>query len=249
MKIDVLTLFPEFVEAFAAHSIIGRARDKNAIEINIFNIRDYAANKHRSTDDYPYGGGAGMVMSPQPLADAIKAVRASYPEGGKPKLIYFSPKGRVLTQAMAREFSREDGFILLCGHYEGIDQRIIDRYVDEEISIGDYVLTGGELPAMVFIDCVHEKSSQALGLHVFYLSFQLFGIQPVIPGPKRRRPVLSKRIHKGLPNFIKLLHFATSSLIVKREAWGRLLLKEVSSNPSPCLPLCFTLDPVNHTWR
>jgi len=163
MKIDVLTLFPEFVEAFAAHSIIGRAREKNAIEINIFNIRDYAANKHRSTDDYPYGGGAGMVMSPQPLADAIKAVRASYPEGGKPKLIYFSPKGRVLTQAMAREFSREDGFILLCGHYEGIDQRIIDRYVDEEISIGDYVLTGGELPAMVFIDCVARLLPGVLG--------------------------------------------------------------------------------------
>ncbi len=162
MRIDVLTLFPQMFEAFAAHSIIGRAVEKQAILMNAINIRDFSASKHRNTDDYPYGGGAGMVMTPQPLADAIDHV-LSKNIGSKPKIIYFTPQGKVLSQALARDYAKEEALLLLCGHYEGIDQRIIDHYVDEEISIGDYVLTGGELPAMVFIDCIARLLPGVLG--------------------------------------------------------------------------------------
>jgi tRNA (guanine37-N1)-methyltransferase len=162
MKIDILTLFPEMFDTFKSSSILGRAVEKNIIEIETFNIRDFAANKHRQADDYPYGGGAGMVMMPQPLSDALKHVLSRYPED-KPKVIYMSPQGRVLTQELAYELSIEPAMVLLCGHYEGIDQRIIDRYVDMEVSIGDYVLTGGELPAMVLTDCVTRLIPGVLG--------------------------------------------------------------------------------------
>ena len=162
MKIDVLTLFPEMFETFRTSSILGRAVANNMVSIQTHNIRDFAANKHKNTDDYPYGGGAGMVMMVQPLSDAIKHVLAGYGEE-KPKVIYLSPQGKVLTQSLAQQLSKEPALILLCGHYEGIDQRIIDRYVDMEISIGDYVLTGGELPAMVLIDCVTRLIPGVLG--------------------------------------------------------------------------------------
>ena len=162
MKIDILTLFPEMFDAFRVSSILGRAVEKNILEIETFNIRDFAANKHKQADDYPYGGGAGMVMLPQPLSDALNHVLSRYP-GDKPKVIYLSPQGKVLTQALAGELSVEPALILLCGHYEGIDQRIIDKYVDMEISIGDYVLTGGELPAMVLVDCVTRLIPGVLG--------------------------------------------------------------------------------------
>jgi len=162
MKIDVLTLFPEMFETFRTSSILSRAVANNMVSIQTHNIRDFAANKHKNTDDYPYGGGAGMVMMVQPLSDAIKHVLAGYGEE-KPKVIYLSPQGKVLTQSLAQQLSKEPALILLCGHYEGIDQRIIDRYVDMEISIGDYVLTGGELPAMVLIDCVTRLIPGVLG--------------------------------------------------------------------------------------
>jgi tRNA (guanine37-N1)-methyltransferase len=162
MKIDILTLFPEMFDSFKAFSILGRAVEKNILEIEAFNIRDFAANKHKQADDYPYGGGAGMVMLPQPLSDALNHVLSRYPED-KPKVIYLSPQGRVLTQALARELSAEPALILLCGHYEGIDQRVIDKYIDMEVSIGDYVLTGGELPAMVLVDCVTRLIPGVLG--------------------------------------------------------------------------------------
>jgi tRNA (guanine37-N1)-methyltransferase len=162
MKIDILTLFPEMFDSFKTFSILGRAVEKNILEIEAFNIRDFAANKHKQADDYPYGGGAGMVMLPQPLSDALNHVLSRYPED-KPKVIYLSPQGRVLTQALARELSAEPALILLCGHYEGIDQRVIDKYIDMEVSIGDYVLTGGELPAMVLVDCVTRLIPGVLG--------------------------------------------------------------------------------------
>lgn len=162
MKIDILTLFPEMFESFQSLSILGRAVEKNILEIATYNIRDFAANKHKQADDYPYGGGAGMVMLPQPLSDALEHVLSMYPDN-KPPVIYLSPQGRVLTQAMARDFSKQPGLILLCGHYEGIDQRVIDKYVDIEVSIGDYVLTGGELPAMVFVDCITRLIPGVLG--------------------------------------------------------------------------------------
>ena len=149
MKFSVLTLFPEMLEALG-ESIIGRAIDKGIIETQYVNIRDYSTDKHRRVDDYPYGAGGGMVMQPQPIYDAYKAVAGE----NKPHVIYMSPQGKTLTQEKARELAQKEHVLILCGHYEGVDERIIEEIVDEEISIGDYVLTGGELPAMVLIDCV-----------------------------------------------------------------------------------------------
>ena len=148
MKIDVLTLFPEMFEPLKT-SIIGKAIEKNIIEINLINIRDFSKDKHKKVDDTPYGGGAGMVIRPDVVYDAYKSV---YDKNAK--VIYLSPQGKVLDQKKVENLSSENHLILLCGHYEGIDQRVLDEIVDEEISIGDYVLTGGELPAMVVIDTV-----------------------------------------------------------------------------------------------
>ena len=148
MKFDVLTLFPEMFEA-VKKSIIGKAEEKNLIQINLINIRDFSKNKHKKVDDTPYGGGAGMVIQPDVVYDAYKSI-----EDENAKVIYLTPQGKVLNQKKVEELSKEKHIILLCGHYEGIDQRVLDKIVDEEVSIGDYVLTGGELPAMVLIDSV-----------------------------------------------------------------------------------------------
>ena len=149
MKIDILTLFPEMF-APLKESIIGRAKNAGKIEINVHNIRDYSLDKHKRCDDYPFGGGAGMVMMAQPIASAIEAIDSEH----KARRIYTSPKGKTLNQGMVSTLNSYEHLILLCGHYEGVDQRVIDLYIDEEISIGDYVLTGGELPAMVITDCL-----------------------------------------------------------------------------------------------
>lgn len=148
MKFDVLTLFPEMFEPLK-QSIIGRAEEKELIDINFINIRDFSKNKHKKVDDTPYGGGAGMVMQADVVYDAYKSINDS-----NAKVIYMSPQGNVLNQKKVEQLSKEEHLIILCGHYEGIDQRVIDKIVDEEISIGDYVLTGGEIPAMVLIDSV-----------------------------------------------------------------------------------------------
>ncbi|NLK44033.1 MAG: tRNA (guanosine(37)-N1)-methyltransferase TrmD [Tissierellia bacterium] len=149
MKIDILTLFPEFFNTLYKWSIIGRAYEEGIIHINCINIRDFSKDKHKRVDDYPFGGGAGMVMKPEPIYDAIQSVK-----GPKSRTVYLSPQGKVFNQDLANNLSKEEHIILLCGHYEGIDNRIIEHYIDEEISIGDYVLTGGEIPAMVIIDAV-----------------------------------------------------------------------------------------------
>ena len=148
MKFNVLTLFPEMFSALD-ESIIGRGKEKGLIDINLINIRDFSKNKHKKVDDTPYGGGAGMVMEPTVVYDAYCSVKEP-----NAKVIYMSPQGKTLNQQMVQNLAKEENIILLCGHYEGIDQRVIDEIVDEEISIGDYVLTGGELPAMVLIDSV-----------------------------------------------------------------------------------------------
>lgn len=149
MKIDILTLFPEMFVPVTTSSILGRAAEKNLIDIRLTDIREYTKNKHRKVDDYPFGGGQGMVMMPQPIFDALRDIGAE-----DKKILYMSPRGRVLDKDKIQELSELSELVILCGHYEGVDQRVIDCWDMEEVSIGDYILTGGELPAMVLIDSV-----------------------------------------------------------------------------------------------
>ena len=150
MEFDILTLFPEMFEPIN-QSILGRAQEKNIIDINVINIRDFSENKHKKVDDTPYGGGAGMVIMPDVVYRAYKSIKNDEKNA---KVIYMSPQGQTLNQAKVESLAKEKHLIILCGHYEGIDQRVLDKIVDEEISIGDYVLTGGEIPAMALIDSV-----------------------------------------------------------------------------------------------
>lgn len=152
MRIDIMTLFPEMCENVLNESIIGRARKAGKVQLACTNIRDFSGNKHNKVDDTPYGGGMGMVMAASPIYDCYQSLYTK--DEPKPYLIYLSPKGTTFTQQKAVELSQKDRIVLLCGHYEGIDQRVIDEIVDEEISIGDYVLTGGELPALIVTDAV-----------------------------------------------------------------------------------------------
>ena len=152
MDIYILTLFPDMIRHALDESIVGRAQEERLVGIHAVNIRDYSTNKHKKVDDYPYGGGAGMVMFPQPIYDAVSAVRRE--TGDDVPVVYLSPQGETFSQKIAHSFARERTLILLCGHYEGIDERVIEEIVDRQISIGDYVLTGGELAAMVVADAV-----------------------------------------------------------------------------------------------
>ena len=154
MKIDILTLFPEMFTPLKT-SIIGRATTSGKLEINVYDIREYTLDKHKKCDDTPFGGGAGMVMMAQPIVDAVLSIDPEH----KAKRIYMSPKGKTLNQKIVLEYAKEENLLLLCGHYEGVDQRAIDLVIDEELSIGDYVLTGGELPAMVVTDAVSRYVS------------------------------------------------------------------------------------------
>ncbi|CAH2212961.1 tRNA (guanosine(37)-N1)-methyltransferase TrmD [Tepidibacter aestuarii] len=162
MRIHVMTLFPQIFESYINESIMKRANDKGLIDIKLYNIRDFSNNKHKKVDDYPYGGGAGMVMTPQPIYDTYMHIIQKF-NIEDPKVIYLTPKGKVYKQEMAEKFSLDNDIILLCGHYEGVDQRIIDLIVTHEISIGDYVLTGGELPALILIDSISRLISGVLG--------------------------------------------------------------------------------------
>ena len=160
MEIKVFTLFPEMLRPMLSQSILGRAIRKGLIDVQLIDIRDYTLDKHRSTDDYPFGGGAGMVMTAQPIVDAIEQ---NTPPDFRGRRVYLSPRGRTFTQRVAEELAREEELVLLCGHYEGVDQRALDRVIDEELSIGDYVLTGGELGALVVIDAVSRLVPGVLG--------------------------------------------------------------------------------------
>ena len=155
MRVDIMTLFPDLVETVLSESIIGRARSAGLIDIRTYNIRNYSEDKHRRVDDTPYGGGKGMLMAAPPIYNCYSAVKDDGGTNGeKTKVLYMSPRGKTFNQQMAREFSEFDRIIILCGHYEGVDQRIIDEIIDEELSIGDYVLTGGEIPACIVTDAV-----------------------------------------------------------------------------------------------
>lgn len=155
MNFHILTLFPEMVLQGLNTSILGRAVKEGHITINATDIRDFANNKHNHVDDYPYGGGAGMVIQPEPVFKAYEAACANM--SSKPRVIYLTPQGKVFNQSMAEEFAKEENLIFLCGHYEGIDERVLEEIVTDNVSIGDYVLTGGELPAMVMIDAISRK--------------------------------------------------------------------------------------------
>jgi len=162
MRIDILTIFPNMFAAVLNESIIKRAQKKERVNINVYNLRDYSPDKHRKVDDKPFGGGAGMIMRPEPIFNAVKDIR-SKAKSKKPKIILLSPQGEKLSHIVAKRLLKYKHLILICGHYEGIDERIRKFLVDEEISIGDYILTGGELPAMVFIDCIIRLIPGVLG--------------------------------------------------------------------------------------
>ncbi len=159
MRIDILTLFPEMFHGVLNSSILKRAADACIMDFRLHNIRDYSASKHRNTDDYSFGGGAGMVMMPQPIFDCLDTILG---DGDSARLICTTPRGRVLNQRVARELSIEKRLVILCGHYEGIDERVMSMF-DDEISVGDYVLTGGEIPAMAIVDCVSRLIPGVLG--------------------------------------------------------------------------------------
>lgn len=205
MKFDVLTLFPEMFSAIR-ESVIGRAIDKKLIEINLVNIRDFSKDKHKKVDDTVYGGGAGMLIRPDVVWDAYNSVKSD-----NSKVIYLSPQGKKLTQEKVEEFTKQEHLILLCGHYEGIDQRVIDKINPEEISIGDYVLTGGELPAMVLIDSVSRYVDGVLSTgSKFEESFS----EGILEYPQYTRPeifegekvpeVLLSGHHKNIANWRRL---------------------------------------------
>ncbi len=158
MKFDIVTLFPELIDIYTKNGIIGRAVENGLFELDYVNLRDYSEDKHKKVDDYPYGGGPGMLLKPEPMFKALDAIKKhnSY-------IIYLSPKGNLFNQHKAKEFSEKEHIILIAGHYEGIDQRIIDRYVDEEVSMGDYVLTSGELPVLMIVDAVGRLIPGVLG--------------------------------------------------------------------------------------
>lgn len=173
MRFDIMTLFPDLVDRVLGESIIGRAQQAGYVQVNTYNIRDYSEDKHRRVDDTPYGGGKGMLMMAPPVYNCYQAVLADVKENApaeeRRRVIYMSPKGRVLTQQRAVELHRDyDRLIILCGHYEGIDQRVLDEIVDEEISVGDYVLTGGEIPACILVDCVSRLCDGVLAEAVCY---------------------------------------------------------------------------------
>lgn len=154
MKFDIMTLFPDMVRTVLSESILGRAQEAGVISVACHNIRDFSTNKHRNTDDTPYGGGMGMVMTCQPIYDCYQSIKKDFAEGERVRVIYMSPRGRIFHHEVAKELSEYDRLVFLCGHYEGVDQRILDEIVDEELSIGDYVVTGGEIPACIVTDAV-----------------------------------------------------------------------------------------------
>ncbi|MBQ2725150.1 MAG: tRNA (guanosine(37)-N1)-methyltransferase TrmD [Clostridia bacterium] len=167
MRIDIMTLFPEFVDYILSESIIGRARRAGKLDVRTHNIRDYSEDKHRRVDDTPYGGGRGMLMAPPPIYRCWQAVTESGRTESnveKPYVVYMSPRGRVFSESVAKELAQKEQLIILCGHYEGVDERLIEEIVDEELSIGDYVLTGGELPACIVTDCVGRLADGVLAL-------------------------------------------------------------------------------------
>lgn len=221
MRFDVLTLFPEMFVPVKS-SILGRAEKNSLIEINLINYRDFSTDPKRHVDDCPYGGGAGMVIKPEPVYDAYKSIidKLEY----KPKLIYLTPQGKTFNQKRARELAKENHLILLCGHYEGIDQRVLDEIVDEEISVGDYVLTGGELPAMILIDAISRNIQGVLDEES--LADESFN-NNLLEYPQYTRPEVF--MGKKVPEVLLSGHHANI------EKWRREKSLEITKNKRPDL--------------
>ncbi len=219
MKFDILTLFPEIIDGVLKESIIGRAQEKGILEINSINIREFSKNKHKKADDYPYGGGGGMIMTAQPIYDAYYSIVKDIDY--KPKVIYLSPQGRVLTQEVVKELSMDKHIVLLCGHYEGIDERIIEEIVDEEVSIGDFVLTGGELPAMVLIDSVSRLIPGVLSNEASYSEESHYN--GLLEYPQYTRPVEFNK--RKVPDILLSGHHANITRWRRKEALKRTYIK------------------------
>lgn len=198
MKFDILTLFPDMFYAVLNQSIIGRAVAKGILEINTHQIRDYTTNRQKQVDDSPYGGGKGMVMQAQPIYDCFKAVMEHLEK--KPYVIYMSPQGKTLTQKKALKLSKLPRILILCGHYEGVDQRVLDEIVDEEISIGDYVLTGGEIPAMVLVDTVSRLVEGVLSDEECFTNESHFNGLLEYPQYTKPREILGRKVPEVLLN-------------------------------------------------
>lgn len=234
MNITIATLFPEMCEAVLGESIVGRARKAGKIEVNCRQIREYTQDKHRRVDDTPYGGGMGMVMQCEPIYNCYKAVCEDL--GTKPHTIYMSPKGKVLDQKRVVELSKMDNILIICGHYEGVDQRVIDKIVDEEISIGDYVLTGGELPAMVLADAVARMCPGVLSDDVCFMDESIYS--GLLEYPQYTRPEVWEEM--PVPPVLLTGHHANiskwrheQSLEITAERRPDLLEQYLIDNPPP----------------
>lgn len=234
MKIEIATLFPEMCEAVLGESIVGRARKAGKIEVNCRQIREYTQDKHRRVDDTPYGGGMGMVMQCEPIYNCYKAVCEDL--GTKPHTIYMSPKGKVLDQKRVVELSKMDNILIICGHYEGVDQRVIDKIVDEEISIGDYVLTGGELPAMVLADAVARMCPGVLSDDICFTDESIYS--GLLEYPQYTRPEVWEEM--PVPPVLLTGHHANiskwrheQSLEITAERRPDLLEQYLIDNPPP----------------
>ncbi len=212
MRFDVLTLFPDMFEAVLGDSIVGRARKNGILTMNFLQIRDFSTDKHRRVDDYPYGGGAGMLMTAQPICDAYQSACAGLDY--KPLTIYMSPQGRVFDQNVAAELSEQSHIVILCGHYEGVDQRAIDQIVDMELSLGDFVLTGGEIPAMAMIDAVSRLVDGVLSGEEAYIDESHYA--GLLEYPQYTRP--AEYMGRAVPEVLQSGHHGNIELWKRQQS-------------------------------
>lgn len=217
MRFDILTLFPDMMRNILDESIIGRAQQSGILEINCINIRDFAGNKHNSVDDYPYGGGFGMLMQAPPIYRAYESVAGE----DKSYTVYMSPQGKVLTQEKVIELSKKDRIVILCGHYEGVDERVLEEIVDEEISIGDYVLTGGELPAAVLVDSVARMVEGVLPQSESFTEESIYS--GLLEYPQYTRPPVF--MGREVPEVLLSGHHANIEKWKRKESLKRTYLK------------------------
>jgi len=221
MRFDILTLFPDMMQAVLGESIIGRAVEKRCLELNYVNIRDFADNRHNRVDDYPYGGGKGMVMQPMPIYKAYQSVASGTNVTEKPHVIYMSPQGKVFCQEDAIRLSKYEHIVILCGHYEGVDERVLEEIVDEEISAGDYVLTGGEIPAMMVVDAVARMLPGVLSTNDSFEKESLYA--GLLEYPQYTRP--PEFLGKKVPEVLLSGHHVNIEAWQKKESLKRTLKK------------------------